>query len=879
MSGSKFGRALRVSIALGVVPLLAWSVETVPNEYDARLFRVSAEETDPCGKALDLVRALKAAHNGALPRGGVIVEFQDGIYPVLESWRLTSADSGSPECPIVYRAQHPGGVVFTGEVSLDWRSLPEAGNLPVSAMLIPDSARARLVTAKIPDGWETPSFFGASRYIQDELLDLSEYQYPWALYENGRRLDVARWPNDGFARVTDIEGPLQTNWIFVVGKSSTAFGGRDVAGNEPNYSVWCKEPDLFVHGEWRLAYTDVSDRPAAIDDGKGLITLPLRAVQAGIGMQMPWRAVNVISELDRPGEWALDFKARRIYAWPLTPEGRPVLAKTRTLLQLDGVTDVTFDGFDFRRVRGHAVVFRSCRNVILRTSDVQGASGWGVRIEGGVSCRVEGCDLHDLGEGGVWLEGGNLDTLTHSGHVCDNCHVWDYAKTIWNYNPGVYLFGCGNEATHNLIHDAPHQACFFYGIENRYAWNVAHDICQFTDDAGAIYSYNTHNAWSHRGNVIEYNVFHHIKPVEPEFCQLVGIYLDSFTSGTLVRGNLVSDVATGIFSSGGQNNIIERNLVFGTRSDPINRWNLGLREGKTPFWHYIWGRTNDCTRASYLMEPLLSKRSLYQMSMWTNRFPKMLQPLTYENVAWAHSSHFCRIADNVTAGCPPIVVRDAEVTKETTDVSGNMVIAGNPGFVDHVGMNWELRMDSPARKIFAAGTRFAEMGLYESPLRRSKAMKFGPDVSRPDPFNPWASQSLTNGFDYAKTFRAHCWLKGRPADCRAAGVPNAVLPPPEEMTFLGGVPLLESCAGLDSFTVEEGSDALRQDWKNGYPRFRKEPLAQAFRVCAATRRELEDGLAKALSSYREGKTDFVLIELSDGAIPSDVSAWLDRYDY
>ena len=866
-----------MTVALCIGPYVGLAVETVPDEYDAKVFHVSANESDPCGKAVSFVRALKARNGGTLPRGGVIVEFEDGIYLLKDTWRLTASDSGSPECPIVYRARHPGRVVFTGAVPLDWQPLAEASALPASAALLPESVRDRVMTARIPDGWEIPSFFGASRYIQDELLSAPEYQYPWALYEDGRRLDVSRWPNDGFARVTEIAGPLQTNWIYVISKKATTFCGRDKEGRSPNFSAWAREPDLFVHGEWRLPYTDVSDRPVAVDADRGLVTLARRSVQVGIGEQMPWRALNAVSELDRPGEWAVDFKARQIYALPLADGGRPVLAKTHTLLRLEGVTDVAFDGIDFRHVRGHAVVFRSCRNAVLRTSDIRGASGWGVRVEGGVDCRIEGCDMHDLGEGGVWLEGGNLDTLTRSGHVCDNCHIWDYAKTIWNYNPGVYLFGCGNEATHNLIHDAPHQACFFYGIENRFAWNVVHDVCRFTDDAGAIYSYNTHNAWSHRGNVIEHNVFHHVKPSEPKYCQLFGICLDSFTSGSVVRGNLVSEVAMGIFSSGGQDNLIERNIVFCTRSDPINRWNLGLREGKNPFWHYIWGKTNDCTRASYLMEPLIAKRALYQMSMWTNRYPKMLLPLSYENVAWAHSSHFCRIVDNVIAGCPPIVVRDAEVTRETTDVSGNMTLDGDPGFVDHVGMDWELRPDSPARRLLPNGTRFSEMGLYASPVRCSPAMKFGPNVSRPTPFNRWASRALAKGVDCKKTFRAHCWLRGLPADCKAAGVPNAVLPPPKDMTFVGGMPLFESCEGLDAFTILEGSDALRQDWKNGYPRFRKAPLERAFCVHAGSRSELEDGLAKARDSFAAGRTDCTIVELSGDATPSDLAAWLDRH--
>lgn len=218
-------RGMRVlGVALVAAPWVVLAVETVPPSYDARIFRVSPSDADPCAKAAGYVRALKSANGGKLPRGGVIVEFEDGAYPLADTWRFAAEDSGTPECPVVYRAAHPGRVVFSGEASLDWRPLSDEPRLPSSAELLPDAIRKHVLTARIPDDWEMPSFFGASRYIQDELLDLPEYQYPWALFEDGVRLEPARWPNRGTALITEIEGPLQTNWIYVISKKATAFG-------------------------------------------------------------------------------------------------------------------------------------------------------------------------------------------------------------------------------------------------------------------------------------------------------------------------------------------------------------------------------------------------------------------------------------------------------------------------------------------------------------------------------------------------------------------------------------------------------------------------------------------------------------------------------
>ena len=143
--------------------------------------------------------------------------------------------------------------------------------------------------------------------------------------------------------------------------------------------------------------------------------------QYGMRLGAEYFAFNAVCELDRPGEWALDSVARRLYVWPRSGADMPRLARTKTLLGCRGVTDVTFEGFVFEAARGHAVVFADCRDVALEKSVVRHTTGWGVCVERGRGCRVEGCDLYDLGECGVWLEGGSIDTLSPSRHVCDNC--------------------------------------------------------------------------------------------------------------------------------------------------------------------------------------------------------------------------------------------------------------------------------------------------------------------------------------------------------------------------------------------------------------------------------------------------------------------------
>ncbi|MHB9030791.1 MAG: hypothetical protein ACYC9O_18640, partial [Candidatus Latescibacterota bacterium] len=69
------------------------------------------------GKARDAVRALK--RSDGLPRGGVTVYFREGAYPLSETFRLTSEDSGTEKAPIAWRAYREEKVQFAGGKEID----------------------------------------------------------------------------------------------------------------------------------------------------------------------------------------------------------------------------------------------------------------------------------------------------------------------------------------------------------------------------------------------------------------------------------------------------------------------------------------------------------------------------------------------------------------------------------------------------------------------------------------------------------------------------------------------------------------------------------------------------------------------------------------
>jgi hypothetical protein len=168
---------------------------------------------------------------------------------------------------------------------------------------------------------------------------------------------------------------------------------------------------------------------------------------------------------------------------------------------------------------------------------------------------VRGCDISGTGEGGVDLEGGERATLTPGGHVVENCHIHHYSRWVRTYQPGVRLAGVGCRAIRNLIHDAPHQAIGIGGNDHLIEGNEVHNVCEETNDAGALYGWHD---WAARGNVIRHNWFHHIYGHEGRGAN--GVYLDDNFSSATIEGNVFQTVERAIHLGGGRDHRVRNNL-------------------------------------------------------------------------------------------------------------------------------------------------------------------------------------------------------------------------------------------------------------------------------------------------------------------------------
>ena len=664
-------------------------------------------EVNTLEAAIEKVRLLR----GRDPRWreAAAIELEDGVYLSGRAALLGAEDSN-----LVIRAKHRGKAVLSGALPLAWR---RAGAETPSR--VPQCARESLMVADIPGEGPRPGFAGgAGAHSRGDLTDV-----PVSLYHGESRLTPARYPNEGFVFTGEILG---TNNMAKIGGAPVSHDGRFRFYDAEKLEAWAAEPDLWAMGYWHFLWADHRAKVVCVKPLEMEIAVDNRQDTYGFVSNRQFYVFNAFSELDRAGEWVLDRKARKVFVWPKDGEpAQPHLAMTEVLVAATNVSNVVFDGLVFECARRHAAVFSGTTNVTVRASLVRHTGMWAIRYEGGAGGRVAGCDMYDLGEGGVFMSGGDHDSLAPGGHVADNNHIHHYGRVTPNSRPAVRLEGVGNRATHNLIHNTNHQAISFDGNDHYIGFNICHDLCEFNWDAGAIYGYMLD--WSKRGTVIEYNAVHMVGN-QPRASGCSGVYLDAYSTGVTVRHNIFSRIPDGIFINGGQDNLVYGNVFLNCRRS-ILRCTLG---GCDAGMKHCWG----AGRKSTLFKSLERKIDLYKRPPWTTRYPNMLRPLSFadEDLPRAHDALWCVVSNNVAYASGPIDYTHHKETGPYTTFLDNTVNAmgEDPGFVDYAGFDWDLRPDSKLLQRLGK-TRFGEMGLYASDERLSPPVRHGSGMRMPRP--------------------------------------------------------------------------------------------------------------------------------------------------
>ena len=496
----------------------------------------------------DALRSLK--ESGRLDAAGAIVSVRGGTYRMTGELTLTEKDSGTEEGPVVWRAYPGERVILDGGLTVD--NFMPVTEPAVRARLTPEG-RGRIVVADLRS-------LGLIDYGRIEQRGRPGLE----LFFQNKRMQIARWPNDGWLRVADV--PQSGDSLYGEGlarekrydgvPAGRHYGRISYGERRPN--SWSLENDIYLHGYWTFDWSDSYQRIESIDTTLSEITIEPPHHHYGYTKNQRYYFLNILEELDRPGEWYLDRDNGLVYFWPpekIVPGSVSVSVLSDPMVTLTNSTHIAFLRFTFACTQGQGIVITGGKDNLVAECTFANLGDQALTIDGGSNNGVRGCDIYDVALGAVVLGGGDRRTLTPAGNFAINNHIHHFSQWLRTGKRAVRISGVGNIVSHNLIHDAPFEAIYLMGNDHLVEYNEIHSITQETGDAGALH---TGRDWTWRGNVIRYNYFHHL--LGPGLHGVMGVYLDDFACGFHVYGNVFYRAGRSTLIGGGRDNIVENNV-------------------------------------------------------------------------------------------------------------------------------------------------------------------------------------------------------------------------------------------------------------------------------------------------------------------------------
>ena len=664
-------------------------------------------------RARDAIRALKQADG--LPRGGVTVFIRGGTYPLAKTFELTEEDGGTAAAPVVYRGQPGEEARLTG--AREVRGFKPVTDAAVLSRL-DEQARGKVLGANLKAQGITD--FGA---LSREALRGGPML---ELFFDGEAMPLSRWPNQGFAKYGKV---LDKGSVPRFGEKPDRPGKMLLGGDR--FKRWTKAPAVWLHGYFHHDWYDDVLKVDTLnaETGEAVFTTPhLYGLRAG----RRYAAVNLLEEIDRPGEWVLDRSTGILYFWPPADVGKATVAVSMLETPLATMTKtahVTLRDVVLELGRGEAAQIRGGMHNLIAGCTIRnmGTSAIHVvpaetkqdgqlRVETGdpmIDGRdngVQSCDIHDVGTSGITLTGGDRRTLTPAGLFAVNNDIYRYSRRKRTNCPAIGLNGVGNRMAHNRIHDAPHCGVFYGGNDHVLELNEAYRLSWETGDVGTFYSGRN---WTFRGNVVRHNFFHDIKA--PGTHGSMTVYLDDSHSSTAIVGNVFYRTHRSAFIGGGRDNLVEGN-VFVESGDAVHL------DNRSQGWALKYQKPG----ADHRMYAKL-KEVRHDQPPWSERYPKLARILD-EN---PHAPTGNVVRKNVAVRCRRWldVYRGGQ---KLLKLEHNLVTRDDPGFVNYAAMDFRLKPDSV---VFAKVPGFEAIPFEKIGLRIDeyrKALPVGEAVITPD---------------------------------------------------------------------------------------------------------------------------------------------------
>ncbi|MDY4975589.1 MAG: S-layer homology domain-containing protein [Clostridia bacterium] len=648
-------------------------------------------------RARDAIRELKK--NSGLPEGGITVYLREGQYRLTSPLLFTEEDSGTENAPIRYRAYRDEKVVLNGGVSLNGMDFSRVSS-DIAARLPSADAKNKVVQFDLKSAGITDyGIIYPQGSVPVEYYENAEGPCAPELFVNGSRMTLARYPNEGYTTIKRVIDPGDYVRMWADDKKSDpGYVPEDQRHYPPRGAVfeysdnrvenWMTYEDVWLNGYFGADWSNAQVAVKAVDKTAKTIST-VHASNYSYIEGKRYYYLNVLDELDIPGEWYLDRNTGMLYLYPETDsfeQAEVTLSLLEDdLIQATNVSYLTFKGLTVEAGRANGITISGNYNTVDGCTVTQLAGG-GVTASG-VGNTVKNCEISHTGSFGASINGGDRNTLTPGNNMVENCLIHDWGVLMRTYQCGIHVNGVGNRAIHNELYEAPHIAILYGGNDNEIAYNVIHDVCQETTDAAAIYSGRD---WTAQGNQVNYNYLYHLTHDVAASFGPFGIYFDDALSGQTAVGNILVDVKDrGFHIGGGRDHVVENNIFIRAKY-PISYDDRGR---SLPSYFIACMDPETGTMWQRL------KAVPYTSDIWKQKYPTLANVLTdqssdKDDPDWPGNPSYSSVRNNVAVDCtvPAGLISKSVYTYST--VENNISYKTDPGFVDAANGNYNLKPDS-----------------------------------------------------------------------------------------------------------------------------------------------------------------------------------------
>ena len=694
--------------------------------------------------AKQLVRAYKKVHG--IAKGGIHVWIHAGTYQLSNTFRLEAEDSGTPDRPVIWEATTPNSVSISGGINIPPNTFTRIPNKNVLEQLS-DAAQQHVMQSDLKkqgiNDYGINRQFGFATSVMPSGMEL---------FFNHAPMTLARYPNQGNIKIGKVIDPGS-----VPRNGDQSNRGALFNYSDPHHKKWIDAKDMWFSGTFNYGFADDNLAVEKIDTNQHQVKLArphIYGVGAGNDFQQ-YIAVNILEELDEPGEWYVDKTTGMLYVWPPSSMKEAIVQLSileSPIIVLKNVSNVQLKGFTVENGRGMGIYLENVNNNLIAGCTVRNVGTSGIFMgkgsipaeegmsvdnyrgiivseqignihnhlyqdnvwnrEAGKNNRIISCDVYNTGSGGIYLSGGDKKTLSPGNNVIENCRIHDYNRRNKFTWAGINVDGCGNKVSHCEIYNSDFQGIFVHGNEHVFEYNNIHDVTLNSNDTSPWYIGRNP---SDRGNIVRYNYIHDCG--NPNRMNM-GIYCDDSSTDVYVFGNIFVNMNTNhgvVFSNDGWDIKVKNNIIV----HPVSHAAV-----VSALW-YTWAAPQ--VKSMFGEKGLIRKRLEVEVDFnnppYSIKYTGLLPYLDEieKGKEWegmrARNNSF---ESNLIVGGPdnPIELMGGKYAQ--MENRNNWVTKGDPGFEDMQHGNFNLKPSSEAyQKIQGFQILpFNKMGLYKDTYRK-----------------------------------------------------------------------------------------------------------------------------------------------------------------